>query len=84
LVGWRKSSLLASFELRDERHTTGVEAVNAPRHLEFPSLHGFAQDRAGCLQLCHIEDNVLLDSIVEQVAGLILRSLYCRPKSLDE
>jgi hypothetical protein len=40
--GRRKSTLLASFDLGDQPHTTGIEAIDAPCHLQFPSLHGFA------------------------------------------
>jgi hypothetical protein len=60
-----------------------TEAVNSPDNLQFPFLHGGAQNWACCSQLFHIEDDVLFDSVFEQIAGLILRSLHGRPNGLE-
>ena len=82
---WRKCALYLQVKPSgDERHPTGIEAVNSSRNVQFASLDSLAQDRACRLQPCHIEDDVLLDSIVEQISGLIRRSFHCGPYPIDE
>ena len=68
----------------DDCHTTAIEAVNCSRNVQFPALDSVAQDRAGCFQSFHIEDDVLFDGIVEQIARLIPRSLHGRSYSIDQ